>query len=100
VHPITFHHVLDSLPVSGWQVVQEADGVRVLLSGAANDVKDSTLVDALTRGLAAQHVAVPPISVHHLEVIPKNATGKAPLIKAYRSSSRNSSLAAGGAQQG
>jgi phenylacetate-CoA ligase len=84
VHPITFHHVLDSLPVSGWQVVQEVDALRVLLSGGLNGANDSTLVDALTHGLAAQNVVVPPISVQHVNAIPKNATGKAPLIKAYR----------------
>lgn len=84
VHPITFHHVLDSLPVSGWQVVQEADGLRVLLNGAQNGVNDLVLVDTLTRGLAAQNVITPRISVQHLAVIPKAATGKTPLIKAYR----------------
>jgi phenylacetate-coenzyme A ligase PaaK-like adenylate-forming protein len=84
VHPITFHHVLDSLPVSGWQVVQEADGLRVLLSGARDGVKDTLIVDTLTRSLAAQNVVAPPISVQHVAAIPKNTTGKAPLIKAYR----------------
>ncbi len=83
VHPITFHHVLDSLPVSGWQVVQEADGLRLLWSGALNGVNDSTLVDALTRNLTAQNVILPRIWVQHVEAIPKNATGKAPLVKAY-----------------
>ena len=84
VHPITFHHVLDSLPVSGWQVVQEADGLRVLLSGARNEANDSMLVDALTRSLVAQNIVAPHISVKHVDVIPKNATGKAPLVKANR----------------
>lgn len=83
VHPITFHHVLDYLPVSGWQVVQEADGLRVLLSGAPNGVKGSTLVDVLARSLGAQNVVALPIIVQHVDVIPKNATGKAPLIKAF-----------------
>ncbi len=87
VHPITFHHVLDSLPVSGWQVVQEQVGLRVLLSGASNGVNDSTLVDALTRSLKAQNVIPPHISVQHVDVIPKNSTGKAPLIKAYHTPS-------------
>lgn len=86
VHPITFHHVLDSLPVSGWQVVQEEDGLRVLLSGAPNGANDFLLVDALTRNLAAQSVVTPPIVVQHVDAIPKNATGKAPLIKAYHPS--------------
>jgi putative adenylate-forming enzyme len=84
VHPITFHHVLDPLPVSGWQVVQEQDGLRVLLSGSQNNMNDTQLVDAITRKLTAQNVLAPRISVQHVDVIPKNATGKAPLIKAYR----------------
>ena len=84
VHPITFHHVLDSLPVSGWQVVQEKDGLRVLLSGTLNGANDAQLVDAITRNLTAQNVLAPRISVQHVDVIPKNATGKTPLIKAYR----------------
>ena len=83
VHPITFHHVLDLLPVSGWQVVQEQDGLRVLLSGMLNGANDSRIVDAITRNLTAQNVLAPQISVQHVDVIPKNATGKAPLIKAY-----------------
>lgn len=86
VHPITFHHVLDSLPVSGWQVIQEADGLRVLLSGARDGVNDPMLVEALTQNLAKQNIAVPHISVQRVDVIPKNATGKTPLIKAYRHS--------------
>ena len=84
IHPITFHHVLDSLPVNGWQVVQEKDGLRILLSGAQNNTNDIQVVDAITRNLTAQGVLLPQISVQHVDVIPKNATGKAPLIKACR----------------
>ena len=84
VHPITFHHVLDNLPVSGWQVVQEQDRLRVLLSSAQNNVNDAQLVDSIRRNLTAQNVLAPRIFVEHVDVIPKNATGKTPLIKAYR----------------
>ena len=87
VHPITFHHVLDSLPVDGWQVVQDEIGLRVLLSGGTNGVNDSMLVDALTRNLAALNVVVPRISIQHVADIPKNTTGKTPLIKAQRAKS-------------
>lgn len=86
VHPITFHHVLDSLPVSGWQVVQEKDGLRILLSGALNGANDTQIVDAITRNLTAQNVLAPRISVQHVNGIPKNTTGKTPLIKAYHPS--------------
>jgi phenylacetate-coenzyme A ligase PaaK-like adenylate-forming protein len=84
IHPITFHHVLDSLPVSGWQVVQEKDGLRILLSGAQKNTNEIQVVDAITRNLTAQDVLIPQISVQHVDVIPKNATGKTPLVKAYR----------------
>ena len=84
VHPITFHHVLDPLPVSGWQVVQEKDELRVLLSGTQNNVNYNQLVEAITHNLTSQNVLAPQISVQHVDVIPKNATGKTPLIKAYR----------------
>ena len=83
VHPITFHHVLDSLPASGWQVIQEKDGLRVLLSGVRNLARDALIVDEITRNLTAQNVLAPQISVQHVDVIPKNATGKTPLIKTY-----------------
>ncbi len=84
VHPITFHHVLDSLPVNGWQVIQEADGLRVLLGGVSEGVNDSMLIEALQHHLTAQNVDAAHISVQHVAAIPKNATGKAPLVKAYR----------------
>ena len=83
VHPITFHHVLDPLPVSGWQVIQEKDGLQVLLSGAGKNVNDSQLIKSIMRNLTAQNVLAPQISVQHVDVIPKNATGKTPLIKAH-----------------
>lgn len=83
VHPITFHHVLDSLPASGWQVVQEKDRLRVLLGGVRNGAHDALIVAAITRNLTAQNVLAPQISIQHVDVIPKNATGKTPLIKAY-----------------
>lgn len=91
VHPITFHHVLDSLPVSAWQVVQEKDGLRVLLSGALNGANDTQIVNAITRNLTAQNALVPQISVQHVNGIPKNATGKTPLIKAYHAAALEAS---------
>jgi putative adenylate-forming enzyme len=85
IHPITFHHVLDSLPVSGWQVAQEQNGLRVLLSGTQNNAHDNQIIETISHNLTAQNVIAPLISVQHVDVIPKNATGKTPLIKAYRS---------------
>jgi len=81
VHPLTFHRIMDSVPASGWQVVQEADGLSVLLSGVSDRLVDESLVDELAEALAAQGVSVPQIRVQRVPVIPKIAAGKAPLIR-------------------
>ena len=82
VHPLAFHRVLDTVPASGWQVVQEANGLNILVSGASDHLVDEELTNALTQALAAQGVSVLPITVQHVATIPKTAAGKAPLIKA------------------
>lgn len=84
VHPNTFHHLLDTLPVTGWQVVQERDGgLTVLLSGAADEV-DARLVAELRQALVALGAMPPPVRVHRVASIPRSAAGKAPLIRSNR----------------
>lgn len=73
--------VLDSLPVSGRQVVQDEAGLRVLLTGGQDGAGDVTVADALRRALGTQNAAVPKISVQHVPRIPEDATGRTPLIK-------------------
>src|SRR5262245_56609377 len=86
VHPITFHRVMELLPVRAWQIAQKADGLRVLLSGARDGFSDETLVDALAQALRDHGVVVPTIEVHQVEAMPRGAAGKAPLIRANKSS--------------
>lgn len=71
------------MPASGWQVVQEADGLSLWLAGAMSDVADTALVESLTTALAAQGVRSLPIRIKHVATIPKTAAGKAPLVRAY-----------------
>ena len=85
VHPLTFHRVLDTVPASGWQVVQEAKGLNVLLSGASANLVDAELARAIVQALATQGIDVPPITIQHVDSIPKTTAGKAPLIKSNRS---------------
>jgi acyl-CoA synthetase (AMP-forming)/AMP-acid ligase II len=62
--------------------------ITILISrtqGAQNNVNNTQLTDTIRRNLTAQNVLAPSIFVEHVDVIPKNATGKTPLIKAYRS---------------
>ena len=81
VHPNVFHKVLERLPIAGWQVIDEGDGLRVLLAGAGPGVEPSvvaaTVVDALGR-LGAAGVRV---EVSLVDAIPRTALGKAPLVR-------------------
>jgi hypothetical protein len=81
---------MDTLPVNGWQVVQEADGLRVLLRGVRGEFEDEMLADTLRQALSEQGAIVPLVEVQRVESIPKAAAGKAPLIKSNLS--RSSSL--------
>ncbi len=80
IHPNTFHEVLETVPASGWQVRQDADGLSVSLTG----LPDSTLCDPLAarlrqtlEGLGAE---VGPIRVRASDVLHRGPTGKAPLV--------------------
>ncbi len=83
-HPITFHRVMELLPVRAWQIAQETDGLKVLLSGARDGFSDENLVSALRQALRDDGVVVAMIDVQHVEAIPRGAAGKAPLIRANK----------------
>jgi hypothetical protein len=85
VRPLVFNRVMDILPVSGWQVNQQADqGLVLLLTGVRDGLTNEALVAQLTRSLAQEGAHVPYIRVQFVSAIPKTAAGKSPLIKAYR----------------
>lgn len=81
VHPSVFHHVMDTVPTNGWQMVQDTNGLTLLLSSVRGSFTDDTLVEQLQQALASQSVVVPLVIVQHVNAIPKGAGGKAPLIK-------------------
>jgi phenylacetate-coenzyme A ligase PaaK-like adenylate-forming protein len=82
VQPLVFNRVMDIVPVSGWQVVQQADnGLEVLLTGENADLRDELLAEQLTRSLAQEGARVPYINVRRVVMIPKSASGKRPLVK-------------------
>jgi phenylacetate-coenzyme A ligase PaaK-like adenylate-forming protein len=87
VQPLVFSRIMDTLPVSGWQVVQEADRLHVLLSGVRGAFEDEVLADILRRALREQGAVVPRVEVQRVTGIPKTAAGKAPLIKSNLSPS-------------
>ena len=85
VQPLVFNRVMDIVPVSGWQVTQQADqGLIVLLSGARDGIVPDVLVEQLMESLSREGAAVPYVRVQHVPEIPKTSAGKAPLVKAYQ----------------
>lgn len=87
VPPLVFNHIMDILPVSGWQVIQEADdSLTVLLSSGQDGQAGQALAAQLRQTLASHGAEVPHITIQLVEMIPKTAAGKAPLIKAYQPS--------------
>jgi len=81
VHPIVFHNIMDTLPVNGWQVVQEVDGLHVLLSSARGTLDEKKLADTVQQALAKQGAVVPRIEIQKVFSIPQTASGKTPLVK-------------------
>ena len=81
IHPTLFHQTMDSLAVSGWQIVQDKDKLTILLSGLRDSQVSAQLERRLREALAQRGVVPPEIVLQQVESIPKNASGKAPLIK-------------------
>jgi putative adenylate-forming enzyme len=85
IRPLVINRIMDIVPVSGWQVVQQADnGLVVLLTGARNGLTDETLRNQISTSLSQEGAQVPYIRIQHVAAIPKAASGKAPLIKAHK----------------
>jgi putative adenylate-forming enzyme len=88
IRPLVINRIMDIVPVSGWQLIQQEDnGLVLLLSGARNGLTDQALVDQIRSSLAQEGAQAPYVRIQHVPEIPKTVSGKAPLIKAYRPSS-------------
>ena len=84
IRPLVINRIMDIAPVSGWQIQQQADqGLVILLSGTRNGITDDSLAEQITRSLSQEGAQVPYVRVQRVSEIPKNVSGKAPLIKAY-----------------
>ncbi len=70
VHPLVFSRIMDTLPVSGWQVIQEIDGLHVLVSGMCSEVGDERLANTLQQALISQGTIVPHVEVQRVDTIP------------------------------
>jgi len=85
IRPLVINRIMDIIPVSGWQVIQQADnGLVVLLTGARTGLTDDALVNQISNSLAQEGAQATYVRIEHVSQIPKTAAGKAPLIKAYK----------------
>lgn len=84
IHPNVFHNVLEAVPVSAWQVVEEPDGLRILLVGPTADVVDADVATGVRAALRRAGVSGVGVRVERVNAIPRTALGKAPLIRSLR----------------
>lgn len=82
VHPNVFHDVMDTIPNSGWQIVEDEAGLHILIVAASEGFDAADIRERIAAALSARDVAVPTILVEQVEAIPKASSGKTPLIKA------------------
>jgi putative adenylate-forming enzyme len=80
IYPYLFTTIFNTQPVSGWQVIHEADGLHVFLTGASEQLRDEPLLDALRQALIKRGVIVPPITIQRVQTLTKNAGGKMPTV--------------------
>jgi phenylacetate-CoA ligase len=81
LHPTVFKRVMDNIPATGWQIIQDRDALNVLMAGLPDSFDERVLAENLCRALTNQGVVVPPLQIERVSVIPRNPSGKAPLIK-------------------
>ena len=84
IHPNVFHRLLEPLPVKEWQVIQEAERLRILLGRPTGPIEEQRLAASVTRDLRDAGAEPPPVHVEIVDAVPRTRLGKAPLIKALR----------------
>jgi len=84
VHPIAVHRALDDVPAAGWQVREEEDRLRVLITRPGPGFSSKRVAASLSSALEAAGAAPVGVTVELVESIPAGAAGKRPLVVARR----------------
>jgi len=80
VHPNSIHNLLETVPATGWQVLQEDEALYVCLNGLRDAGAAAAIERAFTDFLFSQGADPPPVRVTTTTSFRRGATGKAPLI--------------------
>jgi putative adenylate-forming enzyme len=83
IFPYLFSSLFNPLPVSGWQIVLERDGLHIFLTGASETLLDEYLIDALQQLLSKRGALVPEIHIHRVAALRRNASGKTPAVLSH-----------------
>ena len=67
-------------PVTGWQVIDEGERLRVVLADGAS-IDTAATADSVRQALARVGVIDVPVQVDLVEAIPRTALGKVPLVR-------------------
>lgn len=76
VNPHLFSQIMDSVSAREWQIVQQREGLRILLAGEQGEWQEETLLQSVRQALAAQGMSVPPIWIERVAALPRNESGK------------------------
>ncbi len=80
IHPNVFQRVLETVPASGWQVVQEDRGLTVNLTGLCDDGVPVRVAAELQKLLAQEGAGLVAVEVRSVGELVRGKTGKAPLV--------------------
>jgi phenylacetate-CoA ligase len=81
LQPVVFHKVMDTVPVTAWQIVQVADGITILVVGLAEGSDPDRIARRVSEVLVRVGATEQPIRVERVDAIPRTVLGKAPLIR-------------------
>ncbi len=84
IYPNIFHSALEPVPVAGWQVVEEPDGLLVLLAQPSEEVVDADVAMSVRGALRQAGADGIRVRVERVDAITRTALGKAPLVRAIR----------------
>ena len=87
VQPKAFHSLLETVPATGWQIVDEDGDLIVLLKGLRDPAVCARIERSIRQHLDSEGAVIPRIRAVAVDELERGATGKAPLILSRKSKS-------------
>ncbi len=81
IHPLVFHNILDTQPITGWQLTVNKATLRLVVSGAQGSFNETTIKQRLVAALTEGGALAPSLEIRRVEALPRDASGKITFIK-------------------